>query len=90
MKKVISNSIRANGRSTIKDVKINVTDSKSNSTKGVTNSIVAESESEIENVSIDIKKEKRMSFWNGFTIGSFIVSLIASATWYIIQKIIDN
>jgi ABC-type maltose transport system permease subunit len=37
-------------------------------------------------VSIEITKEKRKSFWNGFSIGRIIMAVVASAIWYIIQK----
>jgi len=90
MKENISNSIIASGKSSIKDAKINIAEGNKNETSGISNSIIAKNESDIENVSITVKKEKRKSFWNGFTFGSLIASLLASAIWYYIQKMIEN
>lgn len=92
MKDKISNSIIATKKSSIKDAKINVseTDGIDNESSGIVNSVIAEDESIIENVSIDVKKEKRKSFWSGFTFGSIIASLFASAIWFIIQKMIET
>ena len=42
-----------------------------------------------QNVKIDITKEKRKSFRNGFLSG-VIASLVASAIWYFFQRIIET
>jgi alpha/beta superfamily hydrolase len=51
---------------------------------------VAQHGSKITNVNIDIAKEKRKSFWNGFSFGSIIASLIACAIWYFFLRIIEQ
>jgi hypothetical protein len=93
MKKIISNSIVADDNSIIDKATIkNISSSDNKYSDGITidASVVAQHGSKVTNASIDISKERRQSFWNGFSIGSIITSIIASAIWYFIQQIFEK
>jgi len=94
MGKNIKNSVVATDHSTINNATIeNNSDSsyyESSRNATIENSIVSQNGSQITNASINISKEKRKSFWNGFSIGSIIMSVVASAIWYFIQRLIEK
>jgi hypothetical protein len=88
MKTQINDSVIATDKSTISNatIKSNQTSNNNEASESTTisNSVVAKDESQITDASIDITKEKRKSFWSGF-IGGIMMSVIASAMWYIIE-----
>jgi hypothetical protein len=86
METKINNSALATDNSTISSATIKSNNKETTQNSNIENSVVAQHGSQITNVSIDINKEKRKSFWNGFSIGGIIMSVVASAIWYIIQK----
>ena len=94
MKSDINNSIVASENSKIINARIKKAQTANERENiintAITNSIVAESGSQITDAKINIKNEKRKSFWNGFSIGGIITSLIASAIWCFIQQSIEK
>lgn len=89
METKIKNSIVATDNSMVKDAAIKSNNKDATQDSSIENSVVAQNGSQITNATIDITKEKRKSFWNGFSIGGIIASMVASAIWYFIQKIIE-
>lgn len=84
----INNSIVATDNSTISDATIKSSSKETTQNSNIENSVVAQNGSQITNATIDITKEKRKSFWNGFSIGGIIASVVASTVWYFIQTYI--
>jgi hypothetical protein len=86
METKINNSVVATDNSTISNAIIKSDNKETTQNSNIGNSVIAQNGSQITNVSIEIAREKRKSFWNGFSIGGIIMSVVASAIWYIIQK----
>jgi hypothetical protein len=86
MEAKINNSVVATDNSTISGAAIKSSGKETTQNSNIENSVVAQKGSQITNANIDITKEKRKSFWNGVSIGGIIMSVVASAIWYIIQK----
>ena len=88
----ISNSVVATDNSTINNAMIKETQTENDNDNVIIStikkSIVAQSGSQITNAVIDIKRERKKSFWKGF-IGGVVTSVVASAIWYFFQKIIE-
>ena len=85
----INNSVVATDNSTIDSATINSNQNTVVENNAINNSIIAEKGSQITNATIDIAKERRKSFWSGFSIGGIVMSVVASAVWYFIQKLIE-
>ena len=93
METEIKNSVVATDNSTISNATIKGTQSENTNESAtigaIKNSIVAQRDSQITGAVVDIKHEKKKSFWKGF-IGGVITSVVASAIWYFIQRIIET
>jgi hypothetical protein len=92
MKEEIVNSIVAKSKSTINNAIINrdiIENISNDSMPTIKDSIVADGESQITGAIIDIAKVKKNYFWRGFVLG-ILTSVIGSAIWYFVQKIIEK
>jgi hypothetical protein len=89
MEAKINNSVIATDNSTISNAIINSNNNETAQNSTINNSVVAQHGSQITNATIDIAKEKRKSFWNGF-IGGIVMSVVASAIWYFFQQVIER
>ena len=93
MKSQISSSVVATGKSKISNAKIKKNQSKnvndSTNTDIIESSIVAGGGSQINGAEINLTQEKKKSFWKGF-VGGIVASVLASAIWYFILKIIEK
>jgi hypothetical protein len=88
METKINNSIVATANSTISDATIKSSSKETTQNSNIKNSIVAGKGGQITGASINIKHEKKKSFWNGFFVG-VLSSVVASAIWYFIQKLLS-